>query len=71
MSFLTYLSRADVLSTIVTFETLLISGLIIFKWLSKKHMDDDPIKLYYLIDTFLLCQFIGISLLILCYNTNI
>lgn len=70
MSFLTYLSRADVLSTIVTFEILLISGLIFFKWLSKKHLDDDPIKCYYLIGTFLLCQFIGISRLILCYNMN-
>lgn len=70
MSFLTYLSRADILSTIVTFETLLISGLIFFKWLSKKRLDDDPIKLYYLIGTFLLCQFIGISLLLLWYNMN-
>ena len=71
MSFLTYLSHTNVLSTIVTFETLLISGLIFFKWLSKKHMDDDPIKYYYLVLIFLLCQFIGVSLLILCYNTNI
>lgn len=70
MSFLTYLSRADVLSTIVTFEILLISGLIFFKWLSKKHMDDDPIKTHYLSLIFLLCQIIGISLLLLCYNMN-
>lgn len=71
MSFLTYLSHADISSTIVTFEILLISGLIFFKWLSKKHMDDDPIKTHYLSLIFLLCQFIGISLLILCYNTII
>lgn len=71
MSFLTYLSHADVSSTIVTFEILLISGLIFFKWLSKKHMDDDPIKTHYLSLIFLLCQIIGISLLLLCYNTNI
>lgn len=71
MSFLTYLAHTDVLSTIITFETLLISGLVFFKWLSKKHLDDDPIKTHYLSLIFLLCQFIGISLLILCYNTNI
>lgn len=70
MSFLTYLSRADVLSTIATFKILLISGLVFFKWLSKKHMDDDPIKYYYLILTFLSCQIIEIGLLILCYNMN-
>ena len=70
MSFLTYLSRADVSSTIVTFEILLISGLVFFKWLSKKHMDDDPIKTHYLSLIFLLCQVIEISLLILCYNIN-
>lgn len=70
MSFLTYLSHADVLSTIVTFEIMLISGLIFFKWLSKKHMNDDPIKCHYLVLTFLLCQLIGISLLLLCYNMN-
>ena len=70
MSFLTYLSRTDILSTIVTFEILLISGLVFFKWLSKKHMDNDPIKTHYLSLIFLLCQLIGISLLILCYNMN-
>jgi len=43
----TMLLRADVSPNIITFEIMLISALIFFKWLSKKHLDNDPIKCHY------------------------
>lgn len=68
MSFSTYLLHPDVLPTITFFESLLISGLIFFKWLSKKRLDNDPIKWYYLILAFLTAQMLFIGLLFTIYT---